>query len=68
MPPVRWRKRAAQMDYREGFFDAIVDGDSDPAGAVREQCMTMLREQLPNSPDLWDKLTPKYNPGYVSEI
>lgn len=51
------------MDFREGFYDAVTDAQSDLANEIRNQSSTMMREQLPDQPDLWDKLTPKYNPG-----
>jgi cation diffusion facilitator CzcD-associated flavoprotein CzcO len=51
------------MDFREGFYDAVADGSSELAGAIREQCKTMMRAQLPDRSDLWEALTPTYNPG-----
>ena len=63
LPPVRWRKRAAQMDFRESFYDAVVDGDSALADEIRRQHKEKLETELKNRPDLWEKLTPKYNPG-----
>ena len=63
IPPIRWRKRAGQMDYREGFFDAIWDGNSDLAEMIRTFHKQKLEAELPNRKDLWDKLTPDYNPG-----
>ena len=63
LPPIRWRKRAGQMDFREGFYDAVVDGDSALAEEIRKQHKQKLETELADRPDLWDKLTPKYNPG-----
>ncbi|KAK6441957.1 hypothetical protein LTR95_001817 [Oleoguttula sp. CCFEE 5521] len=63
VPPIRWRKRAAQMDFREAFYDAVIDGQSALAGEIRRQSTTMMQEQLPGREDLWEVLTPKYNPG-----
>jgi len=51
------------MDFREAFYDAVIDGKSALAEEIRTLCKTMMREQLPNRPDLWEVLTPKYNPG-----
>lgn len=51
------------MDIREGFYDAIWDGKSDNAEMIRTFHKQKLETELPNRPDLWDKLTPKYNPG-----
>lgn len=63
LPPIRWRKRAGQMDFREAFYDAVIDGNSSLAEEIRNQSTTMMRAQLPDRPDMWEKLTPKYNPG-----
>ncbi|KAF1357650.1 flavin-binding monooxygenase-like protein [Lizonia empirigonia] len=63
LPPVRWRKRAGMMDFRESFYDAVTDGDSAFADMLRTLCNGMMRKDIPNRPDLWDKLTPTYNPG-----
>ena len=51
------------MDYREGFYDAIWDGNSDLAQLIRDFHKQKLEKELPNRPDLWDTLTPNYNPG-----
>jgi cation diffusion facilitator CzcD-associated flavoprotein CzcO len=29
LPPVRWRIRATMMDFRESFYSAVTDGESD---------------------------------------
>ncbi|KAF9691619.1 hypothetical protein EKO04_010377 [Ascochyta lentis] len=63
LPPVRWRKRADMMDFRESFYDAVTDGNSAFADMLRTLCNDMMRKQIPDRPDLWDKLTPTYNPG-----
>ena len=63
VPPIRWRKRAGQMDVREGFYDAVWDGKSDLAQLVRVLHQQKLEAELPNRKDLWEKLTPSYNPG-----
>lgn len=51
------------MDIREAFYDAIIDGETPVAGQIRETCIRQMQEALPNKPELWDELTPKYNPG-----
>ncbi|CAG8362118.1 unnamed protein product [Penicillium salamii] len=63
LPPLQWRKRAGQMDYRESFYEAVADKDSDFAQAIRSACAATLRTHLPDSPELWDTLTPNYAPG-----
>ncbi|KAF4220785.1 hypothetical protein CNMCM6805_003155 [Aspergillus fumigatiaffinis] len=63
IPPIRWRKRALMMDFREWFFDAVVDGNSALSDVIRKTCIDTMRAQLPDRPDLWDVLTPNYSPG-----
>ncbi|KAK4985050.1 hypothetical protein LTR66_000197 [Elasticomyces elasticus] len=63
LPPVRWRVRAGQMDFRESFYDAVIDGQSPFAGDIRSMCTNQMHAALPDQPELWEKLTPKYNPG-----
>ena len=52
------------MDFRESFYDAVWDGKSDLADMIRNFHKQKLENELPNRKDLWDKLTPKYNPGW----
>lgn len=63
IPPIRWRKRALAMDFREDFHDAIFDNDSQYARDIRDTTPKLLRAQLANKPELWDTLTPDYAPG-----
>ncbi|PSN73906.1 flavin-binding monooxygenase-like protein [Corynespora cassiicola Philippines] len=63
VPPLRWRKRALQMDFRESFHPAIFDNASAFADQIRAWCEQSLKAQIPNRPDLWDKLMPDYSPG-----
>lgn len=63
LPPIRWRKRAGQMDFREATYNAIVDTKSDMATMFNSMSMDMLHTQLPNQPEIWEKLTPKYPLG-----
>ncbi|KAK4561765.1 hypothetical protein LTR86_004444 [Recurvomyces mirabilis] len=63
VPPLRWRKRAAQMDFREWTYGAIVDPSSEPAKQFKELALDMLHRQLPDQPEMWKKLTPTYTLG-----
>ncbi|KIW26597.1 uncharacterized protein PV07_06416 [Cladophialophora immunda] len=63
LPPVRWRARAEAMDFRESFHSAVTQADSAYAELMRSMNYNLLREQLPDRPDLWDKLSPNYHPG-----
>ena len=63
LPPVRWRKRAGQMDFREWTYGAIVDSKSESAVLFRDTALDMMHKQLPDQPEMWEKLTPKYSLG-----
>jgi len=63
LPPLRWRKRATLMDFREAFYGAVIDGENPLAGEIRDSCVQQMHAALPDRKDLWDKLTPNYNPG-----
>lgn len=63
LPPVRWRLRSALMDFRESTYDAICDRQSASAELFRKVGLDLMRQQIPNRPDLWEKLTPNYSPG-----
>ncbi|CAI7664045.1 unnamed protein product [Penicillium discolor] len=63
VPPLRWRKRALQMEYREAFYAGVADGDSDLSHMFRTACTDMMKSQLADRPELWDRLTPNYAPG-----
>lgn len=63
IPPIRWRKRAWQMEFREGFHAAVFDDESEYAQMIRNWCVDMLKGQLANKPELWETLTPTYAPG-----
>ncbi|KAK1090154.1 hypothetical protein LTR48_008857, partial [Friedmanniomyces endolithicus] len=41
VPPIRWRKRAGQMDFREWSYQAIVDSKSAPATMFRDMAIDM---------------------------
>ncbi|KAF2003175.1 flavin-binding monooxygenase-like protein [Amniculicola lignicola CBS 123094] len=63
IPPIRWRIRAMQMDYREAFHSAVFDNDSQFADMIRDWCKSSLQAQIPDRPGMWEKLTPDYSPG-----
>ncbi|KAJ5827234.1 hypothetical protein N7447_003997 [Penicillium robsamsonii] len=63
VPPLHWRKRALQMEFREGFIAAVIDKDSALSQFIRTSCIDAMKSQLPNRPELWDTLTPTYAPG-----
>jgi cation diffusion facilitator CzcD-associated flavoprotein CzcO len=68
IPPIRWRYRAEAMDLRESFLLAVTRADSSHAQLVREMNHKLMRDQLPNQSDMWEKLTPKYSPGCKRSI
>ncbi|KAG9953834.1 FAD/NAD(P)-binding domain-containing protein, partial [Aureobasidium melanogenum] len=63
VPPLMWRKRALQMDFRESFYGIIGDSTSAGADEVRKYNQEMLDAAFPNNPTMQEKLRPNYNPG-----
>lgn len=63
LPPLQWRVRADQMDFRESTYQWIADSTSVESKAVRDLCAQMMRDALPGQEELWRTLTPTYNPG-----
>ncbi|KIX10675.1 uncharacterized protein Z518_01759 [Rhinocladiella mackenziei CBS 650.93] len=63
LPPARWRGRAEAMDFRESFHSAVTKSDSPYADLMRSMNHNLIRQQLPDRPDLWGKLSPNYHPG-----
>lgn len=63
LPPLLWRKRALTMDFCESFYAAVSDKESEFAHSIRDLCTGMMKAELPENPELWDTLTPKYAPG-----
>lgn len=63
LPYVRHRKRADMMDFREAFFNAVWDNDHPVAQFLEGQAKDHMHTQLPDRPELWEKLLPKYKIG-----
>ncbi len=51
------------MDFREWSYQAIVDSKSAPATMFRDMAIDMMHKQLPDQPEMWEKLTPTYSLG-----
>ena len=52
IPPIRWRLRAAMMDFRESFYDAVINGQHPLAEELRSQSKEMVETQLADRPEL----------------
>lgn len=65
VPLVRKRFRAALMDFRESFHDAIFNTESKIGEMSVEQSKKLLEEQLPGEEraELREKLSPHYSIG-----
>ncbi|KAJ5985346.1 hypothetical protein N7522_012542 [Penicillium canescens] len=63
LPPLHWRKRALQMDFRESFHAVIKDDNSPFAQMIRDMSTASMKGQLATKPELWEKLVPDYAPG-----
>ncbi|OCT44178.1 flavin-binding monooxygenase [Cladophialophora carrionii] len=63
VPLIRHRKRADMMDYRESFHAAVFDNASATAQFMEQVSKDHMHAQLPDRPDLWEKLQPQYSIG-----
>lgn len=63
VPPVRWAKRALQMDLREMFHGFVADPNSKISNFMRDESQKAMKSALANKPELWEKLVPNYAPG-----
>ncbi|KAH0283868.1 cyclohexanone monooxygenase [Aureobasidium namibiae CBS 147.97] len=63
VPPLMWRKRALQMDFREGFHQIIGDVSSAGADEIRGFNAAMLDAAFGDNAEMKEKLRPKYQPG-----
>ncbi|KAE8355467.1 hypothetical protein BDV28DRAFT_146140 [Aspergillus coremiiformis] len=64
VPPIRWCKRAIQMQYREAIHEATVrKSDSWLARYMRKMAVDAMQTQLRDKPGLWAKLVPNYSSG-----
>lgn len=57
------RLRAEAMDSREAYFQALIQRESVESSQLTQFCESFIQSQLPDRPDLWEKLTPSYPPG-----
>lgn len=51
------------IDYRESFYSAVTDPESDFAKLLEKMSLDMMKAQLPDQTELWEKLTPTYPTG-----
>lgn len=51
------------MDFRESSHGFIADSNSPISAMFTDASQEMMKQQLPNQPELWKKLTPTYNLG-----
>ncbi|KAG5764655.1 hypothetical protein H9Q72_007260 [Fusarium xylarioides] len=63
VPAVLSRVRAEIMNARESYYQAVNHADSSDSSAMTAVCKQHMQTQLPDRPDLWEKLTPNYPPG-----
>lgn len=63
VPYVRQRRRAEFMDFREWTYGFVQGGQTATSEAFRQASEELMKRQIPNRPDLWEKLTPKYDLG-----
>lgn len=63
LPYVRQRKRADFMDFREWTYGFVQGGQTATSEMFRQFSDQLMKTQLPDRPDLWEKLQPKYDIG-----
>ncbi|KAM5431502.1 hypothetical protein MferCBS31731_007815 [Microsporum ferrugineum] len=63
IPGVLAKFRAIIMDFRESFFASLLKPGSQPSHYLKRVCLGMMKRQLANKPELWEKLTPNYPLG-----
>nr|RBQ85116.1 hypothetical protein FVER53263_13245 [Fusarium verticillioides] len=63
VPAVLSRVRAEIMNARESYYQAVNHADSSDSSTMTAICKQHMQTQLPDRPDLWEKLTPNYPPG-----
>jgi cation diffusion facilitator CzcD-associated flavoprotein CzcO len=63
VPPIRWRYRADMMDFRESSHSAVFDSEPPLAKMFMNMSKDLMRVQLPERPELWEKLIPNYPVG-----
>ncbi|THV65070.1 cyclohexanone monooxygenase, partial [Aureobasidium pullulans] len=63
VPPLMWRKRALQMDFRESFYHIIGDTSSLGAEEIRTLNKQMVDTAFGGDEEMKKKLQPNYNPG-----
>ncbi|KDB23870.1 hypothetical protein H109_04252 [Trichophyton interdigitale MR816] len=63
VPGVLSKFRALIMDVRESLFASILKPESQVSGYLKKISVAMMKRQLANKPELWEKLTPNYPPG-----
>lgn len=63
IPQTLWRCRADIMDLREATFSFIKNTECRFSHFLRNISTDMMKKQLPDRPDMWEKLTPNYPPG-----
>lgn len=63
LPYVRQRKRADMMDFREWTYGFVQGGQTATSEMFRAASDELMKRQLPDRPDLWEQLQPKYDLG-----
>jgi hypothetical protein len=58
VPPIRWRYRAEMMDFRESFYDAVIDKNTPFADLLVNMSKDMMKAQLPDRSDLYEFPSP----------
>ncbi|KAF2400720.1 FAD/NAD(P)-binding domain-containing protein [Trichodelitschia bisporula] len=63
LPPLRWRRRAGMMDFREAWWDIVGRPDSEYSAMAKQMTEAQLLAAFPDDPAMREKLMPNYDPG-----
>lgn len=63
IPFARRMYRAAMMQRGESFWAPLTQSNSKASEMLRQLCLSHMHSQLPGREDLWERLTPTYEPG-----
>lgn len=63
LPIARWLKRSSMMDFREDSYATIVTPTPEREAWFQDVSTEHMKAQLPDRPELWQALLPKYRIG-----
>ncbi|KAI5302435.1 hypothetical protein KEM56_000699 [Ascosphaera pollenicola] len=62
-PPLLWALRSGMMDFRELLFGRVMHPAKGKTNLAARLANEVMKRQLPDKPEMWDALTPRYTFG-----